>query len=112
MTKMEYLWLLIQASQNKQLPACDEHGRGLYLTSEGKRCPAGLLIVEGYYNSVIERRAVSDPELDCRMVLPDDVGLDQLILIQACHDELAFRGWDHYYWVSRVATILARPDNE
>ena len=109
MTKIDFLWLLIDTSQRGRFPACDERHAGKYHLPDGRACPVGLLLIDTYYHPSIEGRGIMDPDVECRILLPEEVSMVQLAEIQSVHDELAFRGWDHPWWVCRVATILTRP---
>lgn len=94
MTRQEYYDLLVKSAVEGTFPGWD--GRHCtYRTADGKhRCAIGILIPDEMYDSRDEGASVNglDNEL-IEKILPEDMIVPELLLVQELHDEHAFQ-WD------------------
>lgn len=103
MTKQEYYQLLVQAVEEKKLPSRGKMGNPICFyrgEQAGTCCAVGLLIQDSRYSRDMEYHNVTELRWehgDNIIDLPEGVSFDQMLSIQAQHD-------------NRVSYVSGKPD--
>lgn len=110
MTAGEYKALLLETSRTGGFPATDNiTNRCKYLTSDGRRCAAGLLIPPDRYKPSIENLCAGHNRLfggDMVDLIPDGLDVCDLESVQLAHDEQRHTGtWDHDKFSAHINTL-------
>lgn len=111
MTKLEFMNLLIEKSDNGSFPCINEEGCCRYRMSE-KRCVVGWIIPDDVYTEAMEGYVVRNLNKfgfnPCDYV--QDVTLQQISAIQSYHDghyrKNKVTEWDHENFILYLKEIL------
>lgn len=117
MTKQEYYQLLVQAVEEKKLPSRGKMGNPICFyrgEQAGTCCAVGLLIQDSKYSRDMEYRNVAELRWehgDDIIDLPEGVSFDQLLAIQAAHDNsvdyrIGRADWDAVKFLTEAKQIL------
>jgi hypothetical protein len=110
-TAQEYYDLLVQTSATGGFPAAHpKTGACQYLTTDGRRCAAGILYPPGVIPEELNSEPFNDllgqmPELE--KYLPADIVRSDVLEIQQIHDDISHHAdrenpWDHNKFVTRL----------
>lgn len=106
MTALEYRDALLEASRTGGFPSKNEKNSCQYLSADGRRCAAGLLIPPERYSKEMESRCASHDLLFGKALAdltPEGLTANDLDFVQMAHDEQRFSdAWDHAEFSAQI----------